>query len=129
MISFDITSGGTLGCGYKYDSGTGTIQFTGFTKENAEDMVSLAFNNGTDQLVELGEDLTLEIGSPLTDAYGEMEGQLVEMSADGKFVKNSNIFMMSVKRSIGRELPAEEEPVGDETTNGETEGGDPNDGN
>lgn len=120
MIQFDVTSGGTLGCGYKYDSGTNTIQFTGFEMTDAEDTVYLAFSNGTDYLLPL-TDMTIEIGSPLTDGYGLMEGQLVEMSADGSFVKNSNVFDIVVKRSVNRELPTTEE----EPTTGD-EGGDGN---
>lgn len=112
MIQFDVTSGGTLGCGYKYDSGTNTIQFTGFEMTDAEDTVYLAFSNGTDYLLPL-TNMTIEIGSPLTDGYGLMEGQLVEMSADGNFVKNSNVFDIVVKRSVNRELPTTGDEGGD----------------
>lgn len=102
MISYDITSEDILEYGYKYDVRTDQIEFTGFEKDDEEDLVYLVFSNGTDYLIPLTNEFTVDIGSPLTDTYGEAEGQLVEMSADGMFVKNSNIFKIFVKRSIER---------------------------
>ncbi len=102
MISYDITSEDILEYGYKYDVRTDQIEFTGFEKDDEEDLVYLVFSNGTDYLIPLTNEFTVDIGSPLTDTYGLAEGQLVEMSTDGLFVKNSNIFKIFVKRSIER---------------------------
>jgi hypothetical protein len=101
-MTYDITLGSPLVYGYKYDSKTNFIQFTGFEPTSEENAVYLVFHNGKDYLIPLTTDFKVEIGSPLTDTCGEAEGQLVEISTDGTYVRNSNTFPIFVKRSLER---------------------------
>ena len=102
MIEYNIKLGGTLMYGYQYDALANTVKFLGFQRQNESSVVYLAFHNGTDYLIPLTENLEVSIASPLTDVQGKATGQLVEISTDGQYVRNSNIFDIYVKDSIER---------------------------
>ncbi len=101
MIVYDITSDDRLEYGYEYDSLTDRITFAGFAKSSEENLLYLIFNNGNKYMIPLAGSV-VDVGSPLTDKGGHAKGQLVEMSTDGEFVRNSQVFKIYVKRSLPR---------------------------
>lgn len=83
-----------LEIGYKEDSGTGTVTFEGFSPENGG-AIYLAFNGSMIPL----SNMSMNIGSPLTDTAGRFPAQLVEV-IDGELVRHSKRFTVIVRDSV-----------------------------
>lgn len=98
-MTYDITSSEPLVLGYLEDYGTDTVTFTGFDQSVTGSTMYLKFFNFKEPMLFELTNMTVDIGSPLTDKVGKFYGQLLEY-LDGTLVRSSNLFRIRVKNGI-----------------------------
>jgi hypothetical protein len=98
-MTYDITSSEPLVLGYLEDYGTDTVTFTGFDQSVTGSTMYLKFFNFKEPMLFELTNMTVDIGSPLTDKVGKFYGQLLEY-LDGALVRSSNLFRIRVKNGI-----------------------------
>lgn len=96
---FNVQETSTLLLGQQYDHNVTAVLFTGLLYPDRNSYLKV-YDGKKTELIPLSMNL-LKVGRPLTDKAGDFPGQIVTLDEDGEEIKNSRVFRMRLRQSLG----------------------------